>query len=75
MNIEPDRCEDCGCPLEKNEGVYCSDCLENDYDSEYYQEKAEEEREQRALECSCGAWQMGKDGKVYHVADCCCGAE
>lgn len=74
-NPELDHCEDCGCPLDETETVYCSYCLENDYDEEYYREKADEERERKAIECSCGAWKMGKDGKVYHVADCFCGAE
>jgi hypothetical protein len=22
--------------------------------------------------CHCGAWQMSKEGRLIHVADCCC---
>ena len=39
------------------------------------QERREEENAERASLCKCGAWVFGKDGKSYHVADCCCGAE
>lgn len=39
------------------------------------QEQQEEEDFERACNCKCGAWVVGKDGKGYHVADCYCGAE
>jgi hypothetical protein len=44
-------------------------------DEEFYQEQRERELEERAGNCSCGAWQITKSGTVIHVADCCCGAE
>ena len=47
---------------------------ENDYDDDFY-ERQQEELQERALDCTCGAWKLGKNGEVYHVADCCCGAE
>lgn len=47
---------------------------EDDWYEEQMQRKAEQMAE-RASMCKCGAWQFGKDGNVYHVADCCCGAE
>lgn len=27
------------------------------------------------LECVCGAYSRMKDGKVWHIADCICGAD
>jgi hypothetical protein len=45
------------------------------YDDDYYQERREEELQERASNCTCGAWRMSKTGEVFHVADCCCGAE
>lgn len=52
---------------------------DDDYDEldweEEEQEREEEEMAERSSFCSCGAWVFGKDGKVYHVADCYCGAE
>jgi hypothetical protein len=52
---------------------------DDDYDEldweEEEQERKEEEMAERAASCNCGAWVFGKDGKVYHVSDCYCGAE
>ena len=45
------------------------------YDDDYYWERIEEELQERAYNCTCGAWQITKSGEVVHVADCCCGAE
>ena len=50
------------------------DSDENDYEDDFY-ERQQEELQERAMECTCGAWKLGKSGEVYHVADCCCGAE
>lgn len=44
-------------------------------DSDYWEEKRNNELEERASYCTCGAWQQLKTGEVVHVADCCCGAE
>ena len=57
-----------------------NDCYdEDDYSDEYnpddFYERQQEELQERAMECTCGAWKLGKSGEVYHVADCCCGAE
>lgn len=39
-------------------------------------ERRENERYERALNCSCGAWCLSQDKtRVLHVADCVCGAE
>lgn len=45
------------------------------HDDDYYWEREQEELQQRAMDCECGAWQILKTGVVIHVADCCCGAE
>ena len=50
------------------------DEYDNDNDDDYY-ERQQEELQERAMYCTCGAWKLGKSGEVYHVADCCCGAE
>lgn len=42
---------------------------EDEIDSE------EEEKYERASNCTCGAWIITERGNVHHVADCCCGAE
>jgi hypothetical protein len=40
------------------------------------EERRENERFERALNCECGAWVISQDKtKVLHVADCICGAE
>jgi hypothetical protein len=48
-------------------------------DDDYYerqQEAREEERAMIAWNCTCGAWTFNEEKtKVYHVADCICGAE
>lgn len=46
-----------------------------DEDDEDWEERREEERAETAMNCTCGAWVIGKDGRGYHVADCICGAE
>ena len=51
------------------------DYYDEEWEREEIMERREEELAERAATCSCGAWVFGKDGKVYHVADCCCGAE
>lgn len=54
---------------------------EADDDDDWYdldelqKEIEEEEKYERASNCTCGAWIITKRGNVYHVADCCCGAE
>jgi len=50
---------------------------DDDYfgDDDDYMERHEEEMQERASNCTCGAWKMSKNGEVFHVADCCCGAE
>ena len=50
---------------------------DDDYfgDDDDYMERHEEEMQERASNCTCGAWKMSKSGEVFHVADCCCGAE
>lgn len=53
---------------------------DDEYDDMGYDEDDEEERQyqedaERASNCKCGAWTFGKDGNVYHVADCYCGAD
>ena len=48
---------------------------DSDYDDDDYFEREQEELQERAMNCTCGAWKMSKSGEVYHVADCCCGAE
>ena len=50
---------------------YCGD---DDDDDDYF-ERQQEELQERASNCTCGAWQVSKTGEVYQVADCCCGAE
>ena len=67
------------------ENYYCTecgaleeiDCCCEFYDEEEYEaiEEAEEERLMDiAMRCTCGAWR-NINGKVLHLADCCCGAE
>lgn len=73
-------CHYCGFGLTQKEEArgICDDCEygeDDGTDEDFYREQHEKELEERAWNCSCGAWQIGKDGKVYHVADCCCGAE
>jgi hypothetical protein len=60
----------------ENDDFYDDDFDEydNDNDDDYY-ERQQEELQERAMNCTCGAWKLGKSGEVYHVADCCCGAE
>lgn len=73
-------CRDCGCPLNPNEYGICDECDEDTGGEtrEDYEERIREERQEelfeRAAACTCGAW-VAKDWEVYHVADCCCGAE
>jgi hypothetical protein len=43
-------------------------------DEEDIEERRENERFERALNCTCGAWVINQN-KVLHVADCVCGAE
>jgi hypothetical protein len=43
-------------------------------DEDEIEERRENERFERALNCSCGAWVV-KNNNVLHVADCVCGAE
>lgn len=47
----------------------------DDEDEDDIEERRETERYERALNCSCGAWQISKTGTVIHVADCYCGAD
>ena len=53
--------------------------LENDDDERDWDEEDEEnedqERFERACACTCGAWQIDKNGNAIHVADCYCGAD
>lgn len=51
------------------------DEYDEDEDDDDYYERQQEELQERAMNCTCGAWKLGKSGEVYHVADCCCGAE
>jgi hypothetical protein len=45
-------------------------------DEDEIEERRENERFERSLNCECGAWVMSQDKtKVLHVADCICGAE
>lgn len=48
---------------------------DDDFDEDDLEEQREMERAETAMNCSCGAWVIGKDGRGYHVADCICGAE
>lgn len=78
-------CPECGTRLSEKEqqNEYCTTCHEDfSYDDvdiederERYLEQREEEMAMLAASCKCGAWQFAKDGRVIHVADCCCGAE
>ena len=61
------------------EGEDEDDYYEEDED-DYYERLKEEQEEQAqeqeiALNCICGAWKIDAFGQVYHVGDCCCGAE
>ena len=73
-------CRECGVQLlddkERQIGM-CEDCYCEDdgKDEDFYIEQRERELEERAGNCTCGAWQMTDKGEVIHVADCCCGAE
>lgn len=72
-------CHYCGSGLTKNEEArgICDDCEygeDDGMDEYFYIEQREKELEERAMNCSCGAWQNIK-GRIVHVADCCCGAE
>ena len=45
-------------------------------DREDYLDKEAERLAEIANNCTCGAWQFNeKRTEVFHVADCCCGAE
>ena len=46
----------------------------DDEDEDDILERQENERFERALNCTCGAW-VTNGIKVAHVADCICGAE
>lgn len=39
----PRKCEDCGCPLEEDEAIFCEDCLYADEDDEGMNEEDEYE--------------------------------
>lgn len=51
--------------------------LDDDFDEDDCDEEEdmEYERAEYASSCTCGAWAFGKDGRVYNVADCYCGAQ
>ena len=71
-------CFYCGEALTENEHGICRYCDEEEddgKDEDFYTEQRERELEERAANCTCGAWQMTSKGEVIHVADCCCGAE
>lgn len=56
------------------------DYEDRDYDFDDDRDEYEEREEGRLAEiadnCTCGAWQFNESRtKVFHVADCCCGAE
>lgn len=49
---------------------------EEDEDEDDIIERLANDRFELALSCSCGAWTLSEDKtKVFHVADCICGAE
>lgn len=48
---------------------------DEEWDADDEEERWAEEEAEYAATCTCGAWVFGKDGKVYHIADCFCGAE
>ena len=71
-------------PQEDNEDYYEEDedyYEEDEEDEDDYYERLKEEQEEQAqeqeiaLNCICGAWKIDAFGQVYHVGDCCCGAE
>ena len=75
-------CVSCGEQfMGEQKAIFCPYCESEEFedddgrDEDFYQEQRERELEERASNCSCGAWQMAKNGEVIHVADCCCGAE
>lgn len=50
--------------------------MDDDEDEDDILERLENDRFELALSCSCGAWTISADKtKVFHVADCICGAE
>jgi hypothetical protein len=79
---EERRCDECGVILKDDEQYMCKACIkfENmldsypDDDDTDWAERKEEELQERASNCTCGAWQI-INGQAVHVADCCCGAE
>ena len=48
--------------------------FDDDEDEDDILERQENERFERALNCTCGAW-VTNGSRVAHVADCICGAE
>ncbi len=52
------------------------DGYDDDDDRDDWEEREEERLAEIAETCTCGAWQFNETRtKVFHVADCCCGAE
>jgi len=39
--INPRKCEDCGCPLEEDEAIFCEDCLYKDEDWNFDEDEDE----------------------------------
>ena len=49
---------------------------DEDDDRDDWEEKEAERLAEIADKCTCGAWQFNEQRtEVFHVADCCCGAE
>lgn len=55
-------------PKEDDEDFY------DDFDRDDEDEWREQEEYEIALNCTCGAWGI-RNNRVYHIADCICGAE
>ena len=50
------------------------ECYDDDADSDddSYEDYMENYIEETLRNCSCGAYQLGNNGQLYKVADCCC---
>jgi hypothetical protein len=63
-------CKCCGQPINECADKFCDD---EDIDDSFDREEQEEWEDEQKLSCVCGAYYLGKDGRVHQIADCCCG--
>lgn len=50
----------------------CEECRPQEEIEDDYLDEDDDSFER--FDCTCGAWQISKSGKIIHVADCYCGS-